>query len=63
MGMHSSLLFMDVLETGGLAVVYVAGKAQQKHFVHASENAIYWVFTTLSWVPLYLMIFWGPKVI
>jgi heme/copper-type cytochrome/quinol oxidase subunit 3 len=61
MGMHASLLLMDALETGGLAVVYLLGKAQQKHYVHASENAIYWFFTTLSWVPLYVVIFWGPR--
>jgi cytochrome c oxidase subunit 3 len=60
MGMHSSLLLMDTMETGGLAVVYALGRAQPKHFVHASENSIYWWFTTLSWVPLYVMIFWSP---
>ena len=61
MGMHASLLLMDALETAGLAIVYLLGRAQQKHYVHASENAIYWFFTTLSWVPLYLVIFWGPR--
>ena len=61
MGMHASLLLMDTMETGGLAIVYALGRAQRKHFVHASENAIYWWFTTLSWVPLYVVIFWGPR--
>jgi heme/copper-type cytochrome/quinol oxidase subunit 3 len=61
MGMHASLLLMDALETAGLAVVYLLGRAQPKHYVHASENAIYWFFTTLSWVPLYLLIYWGPR--
>lgn len=61
MGLHASLLFMDTMETGGLAVVFLLGRAQRKHFTHASENGIYWFFTTLSWVPLYLAIFWGPR--
>jgi cytochrome c oxidase subunit III len=61
MGMHASLLLMDTMETGGLAIVYMLGRAQRKHFVHASENAIYWWFTTLSWVPLYVVVFWGPR--
>jgi heme/copper-type cytochrome/quinol oxidase subunit 3 len=63
MGVHSSLLLMEVLETGGIALIYLFGKAQPKHFVHTSENAIYWMFSTLSWVPLYLVIFWGPKLL
>ncbi|HEV7839051.1 MAG TPA: cytochrome c oxidase subunit 3 [Gemmatimonadaceae bacterium] len=61
MGMHSSLLLMDVMETGGLAILYLLGRAQRKHYVHASENAIYWFFTTLSWAPLYVVVFWGPR--
>ena len=61
MGMHASLLLMDAMETGGLAIVYALGRAQRKHFVHASENAMYWWFTTLSWVPLYVVVFWGPR--
>ena len=61
MGMHASLLLMDTMETAGLAIVYLLGRAQRKHYVHASENSIYWFFTTLSWVPLYLAIFWGPR--
>jgi heme/copper-type cytochrome/quinol oxidase subunit 3 len=61
MGLHASLLLMDAMETGGLAILFVLGRAQPKHYVHASENAIYWVFTTVSWVPLYVMIFWGPR--
>jgi cytochrome c oxidase subunit I+III len=61
MGMHASLLLMDVMETGGLAVLFLTGRAQRKHYVHASEDAIYWAFTTFSWVPLYVVIFWGPR--
>jgi heme/copper-type cytochrome/quinol oxidase subunit 3 len=60
---HGSLMLMDALETGGLALVFLFGKPQRKHYVHASENAIYWGFTTLSWVPLYVIVFWGPRFI
>jgi heme/copper-type cytochrome/quinol oxidase subunit 3 len=63
MGVHGSLLLMDTLETGGLAIVFLLGRAQQKHYTHASENAIYWFFTTFSWLPLYLMLFWGPRIL
>ncbi len=58
---HGSLMLMDALETSGLALVFMFGKPQRKHYVHASENAIYWGFSTLSWVPLYVIIFWGPR--
>jgi cytochrome c oxidase subunit III len=63
MGLHSSLLLMEVMETGGIGLIYLFGKAQPKHFVHVSENATYWLFSTLSWVPLYAVIFWGPKLL
>ena len=61
LGFHASLMLIDVLETGGLALVYLFGTPQRKHYVHASENGIYWIFTTVSWVPLYVMVFWSPR--
>jgi cytochrome c oxidase subunit III len=63
MGLHASLLLMEVMETGGISLIYLFGKAQPKHFVHVSENATYWLFSTLSWVPLYAIIFLGPKLL
>jgi cytochrome c oxidase subunit III len=61
LGFHTALLVTDVLETAGFAGILYARRTQEKHFGHASENAMYWAFTTLSQVPVYLLVFWSPR--
>jgi heme/copper-type cytochrome/quinol oxidase subunit 3 len=60
LGFHTSLLLTDVVETMGFAGILFARRTQEKHFGHASENAMYWAFTTLSQVPVYLLVFLSP---
>jgi hypothetical protein len=28
-----------------------------------SENALYWYFVVLAWIPIYLVIYWGARVV
>ena len=60
LGFHTSLLVTDVLETCGFAGILFARRTQEKHFGHASENAMYWTFTTLAQVPVYVFVFLSP---
>lgn len=60
LGFHTSLLLTDVVETMGFAGILFARRTQEKHFGHASENAMYWTFTTLSQIPVYLFVFLSP---
>jgi cytochrome c oxidase subunit 3 len=32
-----------------------------RRFVDVSENALYWRFVWLAWLPIYLMIYWLPR--
>lgn len=61
LGFHTALMATDVVETIGFAAILRAGRAQEKHFGHASENGMYWAFTTLAQVPVYLLVFWSPR--
>jgi hypothetical protein len=29
--------------------------------VDINENAIYWDFVILSWIPVYLVVYWAPR--
>lgn len=61
--LHGTLLLVDLFETGALAVLFVSGHAQVKHFADAADAALYQYFLSLSWVPLYLIVYWGPRVL
>jgi heme/copper-type cytochrome/quinol oxidase subunit 3 len=34
---------------------------QKRRFVDTDENALYWRFVWLSWIPVYLLIYWVPR--
>jgi cytochrome c oxidase subunit III len=61
--LHASLIVMDFIEGAFLAVLFLTGRAQKKHFPDASDAAAYQYFLSLAWVPLYLIIYWGPRVL
>ena len=37
------------------------GRSTGKRFVDVSENAFYWYFVVLSWVPIYAVIYLAPR--
>jgi heme/copper-type cytochrome/quinol oxidase subunit 3 len=61
--LHATLVFVDVFETGTLAWLFLSGRAKQKHFPDARDAADYQYFLSLVWVPLYLVVYWGPRLL
>lgn len=60
-GAHVVLQVMDWGDTAGLAAISVRGPWEPKHFVNATDNANYWYFMVLSWIPLFVLTFLGPR--
>lgn len=61
--LHATLVVVDVFETGTLAGLFLSGKAKQKHYPDASDAADYQYFLSAAWVPLYFIIYWGPRLL
>jgi cytochrome c oxidase subunit 3 len=61
MGVHSIHLVTDVIDTGVLTALMYTGHVQSRRFVDVGENALYWDFVVLSWIPIYLVIYFGPR--
>jgi len=62
-GFHSSLLLLDVLDTLGLTLFYFLRRQPVKSFSDAADNSFYWYFTVGIWLPVYLIVYVGPRVI
>jgi cytochrome c oxidase subunit 3 len=60
-GFHVLLHLLDLGDTIGLAVLSVVGPWEEKHFVNTTDNSNYWYFMVLSWIPLYALVFFGPR--
>jgi cytochrome c oxidase subunit III len=60
-GLHTFNLVTDVGDTLVLTALMFAGPLEGKHFVDIAENAGYWNFVVLSWIPIYFVMYWAPR--
>jgi len=59
--LHTTHLVTDTWDTTVLDVLFFKGPLEGKRFVDVNENAIYWDFVVLSWLPIYAVIYFGPR--
>ena len=61
LGLHTLHLVTDVLDTGVLSALMLTELPDGRRFVDISENALYWYFVVLTWLPLYAVVYWAPR--
>jgi cytochrome c oxidase subunit III len=62
MGLHIVHLVTDFVDTVVLTILFfVPSLVEGRRFMDASENADYWYFVILTWIPIYLVIYWAPR--
>ena len=61
LGLHTAHLATDAIDSAVLTVLMFTGPLQGKRFVDVSENALYWWFVVLSWLPIYFTIYIVPR--
>ncbi|HEX2139440.1 MAG TPA: cytochrome c oxidase subunit 3 [Woeseiaceae bacterium] len=63
LGLHTTLLVIDLLESGAIAALMFSKGREPKHFVDVEEAAVYQWFLSISYVPVYVLIFLGPRLL
>jgi cytochrome c oxidase subunit I+III len=61
-GVHATLLLLDVADTLGLTLFYYLKHMPVKSFSDVSDNSFYWYFTVGIWIPIYLILYVGPRI-
>ena len=61
-GFHTSLLLLDIIDTLGLTLFYYIKRMPVKAFSDTSDNSFYWYFTIGIWIPIYLIVYVGPRI-
>jgi heme/copper-type cytochrome/quinol oxidase subunit 3 len=61
LGLHTTHLVTDTWDTGVLTALVNAGRFESRRHVDIAENALYWVFVVLGWLPIYVVIYWVPR--
>jgi cytochrome c oxidase subunit I+III len=63
LGLHTVHVLTDFMDSTVLAAVMFCGKVDENRFVDVSENAMYWNFVVVSWLPIYAVLYLAPRVV
>jgi len=61
LGLHTTHIVTDFLDTAVLTALMFIGPIEEKRFVDVEENAAYWYFVVIAWLPIYGVIYWAPR--
>jgi heme/copper-type cytochrome/quinol oxidase subunit 3 len=63
LGLHTVHLATDLGDSLVLIALTFSDTFTPKRFVDLSENAMYWYFVVVSWVPIYGVIYLAPRIL
>jgi cytochrome c oxidase subunit III len=63
LGIHTAHVLTDLADTLVLTVMFFTAPLDANRFVDASENAFYWYFVVLTWLPIYGLLYLAPRVL
>ncbi len=62
LGLHTTHLLTDVGDTLVLtALMFTSHGYSGKRFGDVDDNVFYWDYVVLTWIPIYLLIYWAPR--
>jgi heme/copper-type cytochrome/quinol oxidase subunit 3 len=62
LGLHTTHLLTDVVDTIVLTALMFTRHGHGKRFSDVEDNAVYWDFVVVSWLPIYVLLYWFPRV-
>jgi cytochrome c oxidase subunit 3 len=64
LGLHTIHLVTDLMDSIVLTVLMFTRHGQEaRRFVDVSENCFSWYFVVLSWIPIYAVLYWSPRLL
>lgn len=61
LGLHAAHLVTDVVDTVVVTVLMFTRHGFGRRFSDVEDNAFYWYFVALSWLPTYFVLYWVPR--
>jgi cytochrome c oxidase subunit I+III len=61
LGLHTVHISTDVVDTIVLTALMFIGPVEEQRFVDVEENAVYWYFVVFTFLPIYGVIYWAPR--
>lgn len=61
--LHTYDVIADLLLTLALAIILAVGKYGEKQRIGVHVDSVVWYFLTAIWLPLYAVLYWGPRLV
>lgn len=61
LGLHTTHVVTDLGDTIVLAALMFTRHARPRRFSDVTDNAFYWNFVVLAWLPLYVILYWVSR--
>jgi cytochrome c oxidase subunit 3 len=61
MVLHTSHVITDLADTAVQAVWLYTHEVGDDQFADVEDNSNYWSFVVLAWLPIYLLLYWSPR--
>jgi heme/copper-type cytochrome/quinol oxidase subunit 3 len=62
LGLHTTHLLTDLAETLVLTILmFTRHGPNKRRFSDVEDNALYWNFVVIAWLPLYACLYWVPR--
>jgi heme/copper-type cytochrome/quinol oxidase subunit 3 len=64
LSLHTVHLVTDLVDSVVLTVLMFTRHGREgRRFVDVAENAFYWYFVVLAWLPIYAVLYWAPRLL
>jgi heme/copper-type cytochrome/quinol oxidase subunit 3 len=62
LGLHTTHLITDLIDTLVLAVLmFTRHGTNKRRLGDVQDNALYWYFVVITWLPIYAIVYWEPR--
>ena len=59
--LHTLHLITDFIDTAMLVVFLFTHPLCDERYSDADDDCVYWTFVVVSWLPIYLLVYWAPR--
>jgi cytochrome c oxidase subunit 3 len=61
--LHATHVLTDLVDTIVLAACVLTREISDSQFSDVDDNAGYWSFVVVTWLPIYALVYWGPRLL
>jgi cytochrome c oxidase subunit 3 len=59
--LHTTHLITDFVDTAFVTLFLFTHPVDDERFSDVDDDAVYWAFVVVTWIPIYLLVYWAPR--